>query len=314
MAKPAAQKKQPDHHCTNGYTFILLMFTAVFAAVAGCGTDLLQTVSVPEVVGEPTRSGHLANPELKEVSGLAASRQFPGLFWAINDGGNDPMLYAVGSDGTDLGAFRVEGAQNFDWEALASFRQQDNAYLLIADVGDNWQQRQTATLYVVKEPAITAAGLDSQKVAAIAWQVRFTYEDGPSDCEAVAVDPIDQRVLLLAKRSLPPMLYELPLQPSDPNTTAVARRLTAVPHFKRPTGMDLSPDGLTAVLLTYNKGYLFKRRPQEDWPSAFQRKPQRLRFDTLVQQEAICFGYYGKSVWVTSERRPAPLVRIDLEE
>ena len=52
-------------------------------------------------------------------------------------GGGDPLLYAVGSDGGDLGAFRVEGASNYDWEALASFRLQDSAYLLIADVGDS---------------------------------------------------------------------------------------------------------------------------------------------------------------------------------
>ncbi len=314
MVQPAAPQKQPENTGIAGFKFTLLVFIAVLITVAGCGTDLLQKLSVPEVVGEPERSGNLANPDLKEVSGLAASRLYPGLLWAINDGGDDPLLYAVGSDGADLGTFQVEGAQNIDWEALASFRLQDNAYLLIADIGDNWQQRQTAALYVVKEPAITAAGLDGDRVATIAWQVRFTYEDGPGDCEAVAVDPIKLRVLLLAKRSLPPVLYELPLQPADPGTTAVARRLTTVPHFRWPTDMDLSPDGLSAVVLTYNYGYLFKRRPQEDWPAAFQRKPQRLRFETLVQQEAICFGYYGKSVWVTSERRPAPLVRIDLDE
>jgi hypothetical protein len=77
--------------------------------------------------------------------------------------------------------------------------------------------------------------------------------------------------------------------------------------------MDLTPDGLSAVVLTYNNGYLFKRRQNEDWPSAFERKPQRLRFDSLFQQEAVSFGFYGKSVFVTSERLPAPLVRINLE-
>ena len=78
--------------------------------------------------------------------------------------------------------------------------------------------------------------------------------------------------------------------------------------------MDLTPDGLSAVVLTYNNGYLFRRKQNEDWPSAFKRKPRRLRFDSLFQQEAVSFGYYGKSVFVTSERLPAPLVRIDLEE
>jgi len=35
---------------------------------------------------------------------------------------------------------------------------------------------------------------------------------------------------------------------------------------------------------------------------------------TLTQQEAICFSYDGKAVFVTSEQRPAPLIRIDLDK
>ena len=291
----------------------LLALMALIVTVAGCSTALMTKDPSPPVVGEPVIVGNLENPELSEVSGLASSRLYPGLLWAINDGGDDPLLYAVGADGAELGTFRVAGASNFDWEALASFRWQDSAYLLIADVGDNWEQRQFVTLYVVKEPAITATGLDNGRVATIAWQIRFTYEDGPLDCEAVAVDAARQRVFLLSKRKLTPVLYELALQPVDQDTIAVAHRVTTVPYFNWPTAMDLTPDGLSAVVLTYNNGYLFRRSQNEDWPSTFNRKPQRLRFDKLFQQEAVSFGFYGKSVFVTSERIPAPLVRIDLE-
>jgi hypothetical protein len=313
MIKPAAQKNQPENEESAGFKFRPLVFIAVIITVAGCGTALMTKEPHPPVVGEPVIAGNLENEKISEASGLASSRLYPGLLWAINDGSDEPHLYAVGADGADLGTFRVEGAKNFDWEALASFRWQDTAYLLIADVGDNWEQRQTATLYVVKEPAITASGIDNERVATIAWQIRFTYEDGPLDCEAVAVDVVRQRVFLLSKRRLTPVLYELALQPIDQDTIAVAHRLTTVPHFNWPTAMDLAPDGLSAVVLTYNNGYLFKRRQNEDWPSAFKRKPQRLRFDRLFQQEAVSFGFYGKSVFVTSERIPAPLVRIDLE-
>ena len=291
-----------------------LVLMTLIVTIAGCSANTLIQEPSPPVVGEPVIVGNLENAKISEASGLASSRLYPGLLWAINDGGDDPLLYAVGVDGADLGTFRVEGAENLDWEALASFRWQDSAYLLIADVGDNWEQRQTVTLYVVKEPAITAIGIDNAGVATIAWQIRFKYEDGPQDCEAVAVDAVGQRVFLLSKRRLPPVLYELALQPIDQNKIAVAHRVSTVPHFNGPTAMDLTPDSLSAVVLTYNNGYLFKRRQNEDWPSAFKKKPQRLRFDTLFQQEAVSFGFYGKSVFVTSERLPAPLVRIDLEE
>jgi hypothetical protein len=290
-----------------------LVLIAAILAIVGCAGDLLTRSGPPEVLGKPERTGELAHPQLTEVSGLVASSLYPSLLWAINDGGDDPLLYAVGSDGADLGTFRVEGAKNIDWEALSSFRMQDSAYLLIADVGDNWKQRQTVTLYAVREPAITATGLDNNKTASVAWQIHFTYEDGPQDCEAVAVDPVKQRVLLLAKHAISPQLYVLPLQPADRGAPAVAQRLATVPNLSWPTGMDLSPDGMAAVVLTYNHAYLFRRTSRDAWQEAFQKKPQQLLFERLKQQEAVCFGFYGKSVWLTSERRPAPLVRIDLE-
>ena len=292
----------------------LLTLLALIIIVAGCGTALLTKDPDPPEIGEAVVAGNLENPEIREASGLASSRLYPGLLWVINDGGDDPHLYAVGVDGADLGTFRVEGAENYDWEALASFRWQDSAYLLIADVGDNWEQREAVTLYVVKEPVITATGIDNGGAATVDWQIRFTFEDGPLDCEAVAVDAAAQRVFLLSKRGFTPVLYELALQATDQNSVAVAHRLTEVPHFNWPTAMDISPDGLSAVVLTYNNGYIFRRRQNETWTGAFQRKPQRLRFDRLRQQEAVSFGFYGKSVFVTSERTPAPLVRIDLEE
>ena len=314
MKKAVFNTQIPGEEFPARLKYRLLIFAALIITITGCGTALMTTDPSPPVVGEPVIAGKLENPNISEASGLASSRLLPGLLWAINDGGDDPLLYAVGVDGADLGTFRVEGAKNFDWEALASFRWQDSAYLLIADVGDNWEQRSAVTLYVIKEPVITATGIDNASVATVEWQIRFTYEDGPLDCEAVAVDAAGQRVFLLSKRRFTPVLYELALQPIDQNTIAVAHRLTEVPHFNWPTAMDLSPDGLSAVVLTYNNGYLFRRRQNENWASAFQRKPQRLRFDRLYQQEAVSFGFYGKSVFVTSERSPAPLVRIDLEE
>ena len=291
-----------------------LALVAVIMAIIGCSADFLARSGPPEIVGKPERMGELAHPQLTEVSGLAASSLYPSLLWAINDGGDDPLLYAVGSNGADLGTFRVEGAQNIDWEALSSFRMQGNAYLLIADVGDNWKQRQNVTLYAVREPAITATGLDRNTTVYVDWQIHFTYEDGPQDCEAVAVNPVNQRILLLAKHAISPQLYVLPLQPADSGVPAVARRLTTVSDLSWPTGMDLSPDGRAAVVLTYNNAYLFRRTSRGAWQEAFQKKRQQLSFERLKQQEAICFGFYGKSVWLTSERRPAPLVRIDLEE
>lgn len=299
---------------TAGFKFERLVLIAVIIAVSGCATEIMVTEPTPREIGEAVTVGNLANPQIAEASGMASSRLYPAVLWVINDGGNDPLLFAVGIDGADLGTFRVEDADNYDWEALAAFEMQDTAYLLVADVGDNWEQRKTCCLYVVKEPAITKIGLSNDTTVNIVWRIRFAYEDGPRDCEAVAVDVARRQVLLMSKRGLVPTLYELPLQPTEDDTIAVARRLTPVPHFTWPTAMDLSPDGLSAVVLTYNSAYLYFRRQNQNWANAFEKQPQRLQFPKLRQQEAACFGFYGKSVYVTSEKVPAPLVRIELEE
>lgn len=314
MTKLATPDMTPDKNGSAENKFSLLMLIAVMTLIINCATERpITKLTPPQRFGEAVSVGYLANPQINEASGLASSRLYPSVLWVINDGGNDPMLYAVGIDGADLGTFRVDGARNYDWEALASFQLQDTAYLLIADVGDNWEQRKTSSLYVVEEPSITKAGLSDDSPVSIAWHIHFTYVDGPRDCEAVAVDAAQQRVLLLSKRSMPPVLYELPLQPVDDDVIAVAQRVTTVPHFNWPTAMDLSPDGLSALVLTYNSVYLFFRRPDEDWLDAFKKQPRRLNFAQLSQQEAACFGFYGKSVYVTSEKHPAPLIRIDLE-
>ena len=303
-----------QNEVTSGFKLKRLAFIAMVIAAAGCATEMKITEPIPRQMGEAVKVGHLANPQITEASGMAPSRLYPSLLWVINDGGNDPLLFAVGIDGADLGTFRVQDAENYDWEALASFEMQDTAYLLIADVGDNWEQRKTCSLYVVKEPAITEIGLSNNTAVNTVWRIHFTYEGGPRDCEAVAVDVARRRVLLMSKRGLVPTLYELPLQPTNDDTIAIARRLTTVPYFTWPTAMDLSPDARSAVVLTYDSAYLFFRGQNQDWADAFDKQPLPLQFSKLRQQEAACFGFYGKSVYVTSERIPAPLVRIELEE
>lgn len=273
--------------------------------------------------------GVLANQAITEASGLAPSRLRDDVLWVLNDSGHDPLLFAIGTDGSDLGVVRIAGVHNRDWEDLASFRLQNRAYLLIADAGDNNADREYCELYVVEEPEITERGLPAQTVIPVIWSIRYKYADGPRDCEAVAVDAIRQRIILLSKRTVPPILYQLPLHPRTEKRILIARRLAKVPHIprstlhdvnedpklghygSRPTAMDISPAGSTTVVLTYKHAYLFIHRAGEKWADAFLQRPQLIKLPRLRQAEAICFGPDGKQIFVTSEKRPAPLLRID---
>jgi hypothetical protein len=273
--------------------------------------------------------GNVQSTRVSELSGLAVSNVRDDLLFAINDSGDDAVLYALGVHGEDRGSLRVRGARNLDWEDLAAFELDGVAYLLIADTGDNLAWRPAITLYVVREPHLTGERYADGASVTPDWILRARFPDGPTDCEAVAVDTAARQILLLSKRTAPPVLYALPLAPrhDDPNAreaALVAKKLVDVsgiprpfgydaehdPYSECPTALDLARDGSQAFVLTYRRGYLFPRAPGESWAAAFARLPQRVRVPHLPAQEAAAFARDGQSIYVSSEGRHAALVRL----
>ncbi len=283
------------------------------------------------VFEEAVAAGELADPRITEASGMAPSRLDDNLLWILNDGGSGAMLFAADTTGRALARFTVKGAKNKDWEDLASFVKNGRSYLLIADVGDNDARRKHCTLYFVEEPVVETNRDSGKNAATVAWRTKFVYEDGPRDCESVAVDIANGRVLLLSKRESVPSLYSLPLGRPGDDSKKTATRVGKVPQIPPPTAkdllddpihgaygsrntaMDIAPDGGSALVLTYKCAYWYPRAEDETWEGALSKKPSRILFPKLWQAEAACFSQDGKSVFVTSENRPAPLYRIPMK-
>ena len=261
------------------------------------------------------RVGTLAAAKLVEASGLAASARRPGLFWAVNDSGNAPVLYALDEQGRDLGTVKVAGASNRDWEDIASFALDGKPYLLIADTGDNAAQYRHSRLYVVEEPEPGAAGS-----VALAWSVDFAYADGPRDCESVAVDTAATRVLLLSKRDSPPRIYEVPLRPVDGrvaraeplatldwpvSSAAHGRRMPWALLPNQPTAWDITSRWI--AILTYGRVALYRRGAGEPLTEALAGEPAFLEMKGGFQAEALALA--GDAfMYVTGEGEQAPLL------
>ncbi len=283
----------------------------------------------PEVVAEtsaqrvaPVLAGRLENRDIDEASGIARSQRSQDVFWIVNDSGK-PRLYAIDDRGRHLGRVKVEDAKLSDWEDIASFTLDGQAYLLIADIGDNDSDRKDVRLYFVEEPD---PGADE---VAIAWQFEFSYPDGRHDAEAIAVDTAAERVLVLSKREVPAVLYALPLRPTaDARQLAEPVAMPALPQPERqdvefarktknwwwqPTGMDLADDGGAAVILTYRGVFYYPRKPGEAWEDALRRRPLALTTGDYDTAESVAFSADSRSVYLTFEGRGAPLVRIDLK-
>ncbi len=266
----------------------------------------------------PIVAGELEAPTRLETSGLAASRRSPDLLWLHDDSGGAASLYAVTTTGKFVGTLHLRGVHNEDWEDIAAYQQDGKAWLLVADTGDNDAKRTTVQIHLVEEPARDQLSPTTEVRVRPTRTITLRYEDGPRDCESVAVDATEGMIYLLSKRDEPPRLYRVPLAASDTGVQVArfVRTIKAVlgpvaidsmlkhavgKKFSWPTGMDFSLDGLAAVVLTYGEPLVFARNPGETWATAFGHAPLRLAFPGLPQAEAVCFSNDGRTIFVASE-------------
>jgi hypothetical protein len=254
----------------------------------------------------------LSNRDLTESSGLAASRRTPGAYWTINDSGNPARLYAFDQAGTSLGAINVTGVRNHDWEDLASATIGGRDLLLIGDCGDNLSRRTDCSVVVCLEPQLQPAPPATVGTLLVAG---FTWEDGPRNCEALAVDPADGIIYLISKMPAekPCALYRLrtPLCGDPPAATYTA---TKVLDLTLPvvSAMDIAPDGRRLLVGTYGDAREYHRQPDQDWTQALSAKAAVVKLPRAKQREAACYDRDGTSLLFTSEtgdeNSPCPVV------
>jgi hypothetical protein len=287
-----------------------LLALALLALLASsCAAERLPAPEIPRIKSQ----------KIKEASGLAISSASDDFLWTLNDSGGSAHLHLFGTDGRDHGKTKVTNAENIDWEDLASFTLDGKNYLLVADVGDNDALRETCTLYFIPEPKLPADGKKLGAELTSTRHIEFRYEDGPRDCESVAVDVVDEKIILISKRSQPPEVYELPLRASAKRGVIVARKIgvtavdspvgSLIPFANQPTGLDISRDRSHAAVVTYYGVFLFPRQAGETWTQALARKPVSLGSHGLGQAESIAFSRDGKFIYTISEGKNSPIIR-----
>ena len=255
----------------------------------------------------------LTNKAVDESSGLACSRTTPGLFWTHNDSGDDARIYLFDSQGRDLGSTQLRGVFAFDWEDIFSFTENGKSYLMICDVGNNGRAAGVQPIYLIEEPAIDPERGVTQDAVSVVQEIHVAYEDDHRDCEAVAIDPTTKTILFATKKKKDGCLvYALEWPESNPKRAFAARRIASL-DIATATAMDISPDGLRAVVLTYRDAYEYVREASEDWSAGFSRPARQIVMPERIQGESICYGPDGKTLYLTSEEVPTPLFEIAVE-
>ena len=295
----------------------LFICAPLLLVACSAGDDHVGSDSLVEVVGR------IENKNLNEASGLARSNRETDVYWSINDDG-PAVVHALNSSGANLGEVEIAKAKNRDWEDIASFTLDGTAYLAVADIGDNQSRYKNVTIYIVAEPATGDEETD------IAWRIDYTYPDGPLDAEALAVDAAGEKIYVLSKRTIPAVLYQLPLFPPS-DEVVIATRVAAIDNLPQPskrerrdasgsgwswqpTGMDFAPDGSSALILTYAGVNYFPRGADQSWPEALQGQAMQLKLGSYKKAESITYSSDGKAAIVTVEKKQAPVLRIDLNE
>jgi hypothetical protein len=323
MTQPSQSSGRPPARSAPG-ALLRQALPLVLLAALNAGCDRGDGPEAATDSPEPARlqfqlAGRLKSDRLNEASGIQAGAD--GALYLHNDEGT--RLFLADQTGRYLRDLDVKQANNRDWEDITRVPGADGPLLVIADIGDNHTSRRNVSLYFVPEPRGEADAVATHRV-------RITYPDGPRDAESLAYDADGGRLLILSKRDQPPRLYGVPLDLALWKQDLEAEFLGEVPGLRpptrtdilrnpgrglwvsQPTGMDISPDGRRAAVITYRSLYLFERAAGENWAAALSRSPQEFVGPPGTQDEGVAFSADGRSVLVTAEGYPTPVWRLDL--
>lgn len=278
---------------------LLIALAALLLSQAGCATLSSETGTVgtlPEVIDES--------------SGLIAGMNRSDLLWTHNDSGDRARIFAIDLSGNLVGEIEIENAEAFDWEAITSDRK---GRLLIGDIGNNGNQRENLTIYVVPEPDPKAGR------ARVERAIRFRYPEQTSlpdqadfNYDAEALFWWKDRLFLLTKHRSDQntVLYAFPESAADEPLDLIKVSQAALgpesrdEPFNHPlmvTDAALSPDQRHLAVLTY-AGIVIFAAPDDGYD--FLAHPiKRIDFDTDVTIQCEGLAWIGDALYMTNEQR-----------
>lgn len=246
----------------------VLLLSLLNAGIA-CAQDLKLPAREPEVLKAKYTFDYWGKLGL---SGIVRSRTDKNVFWMQNDSGDQPRVFAIDSLGKFYQSARyrnyegitIAGATNVDWEDIAV---DDKGNLIIADAGNNYNDRRDLVLYVVPEPSPIASNTTFLKKLFFKYPDQKVYNaktDFNYDCEAVFF--ADGKFHMLSKDRMDTFtrLYRMDVEKTDEVNT-----LTLLDKFNiggKVTAADCTEDGNRLVVITYRSIWIFERTgPGSSW-------------------------------------------------
>jgi hypothetical protein len=255
-------------------------------------------------------NGIINIPLLTEASGIAASRNNSGVLWTENDSGNAAVVYAIDSQGRNLGTYTLPGNTDNEDIGIGPGPVTNVSYLYVTDIGDNHSTNTHIAIYQAPEPAVYFWQTNnpvSNRAMKGTRAITLTYPDGAHNAEAEFCDPVTGDWFVLTKSNSISRIYTAPKALLD-TTTNIALTFVRTLNFDVANGADISPLGNEILVRQENFAQIFLRTNGQSISSVFSEPSNGI---PVVGEaagepngEAIGFDYYGGGYFTVSDSEP----------
>lgn len=250
------------------------------------------------------RFGTVSAYDISEASGLAASRQNPGVLWTHNDNVSIGTLYAISTNGALLGSYIIPSVFSGDFEDIAIGPGPDPAfqYIYLGDIGDNSETREFVRLFRVPEPAVStnSASAPWARLAVGAQEIVLRYPDGPFNAEALMVDPLSGDLFIATKLTNSCRVYRATRAQLDAGGVIPLSFVREIAFYKV-SGGDISSDGRLILLRRGGTAWLWSRSATQTVGDALAASGKSVPLADEPNGEAIAFHATGLGYFSLSE-------------
>ena len=298
------------------------VFVILSALVSGCS---LVSSGKSDVTKESRfesvkTTGQIADSDINESSGIAASKCQPNVFWTHNDSGDDAFIFAMDKGGARLGTWKVPNAANVDWEDIALHKDSTGkCFIYIGEIGDNQSKRDDHTIYRVPEPKASAANAASTRQQPLTTEpadaLKFVYPDSRHNAETLLVHPKTADIYIVTKRvSGPAGVYRLKSDFGKDGAVKAEKvadlSVPAIPNGFL-TGGDISPNGKHVVICDYSAAYEFTLPENaKNFEDIWSQTPESIDVGKRKTGEAITYSPDGNSIILSSEGKNTAILEV----
>ncbi|MBK8000156.1 MAG: hypothetical protein IPK15_15900 [Verrucomicrobia bacterium] len=261
--------------------------------------------------------GTVTTPEITEASGIAASRQNPGVLWTHNDSSFAGSIFALSTNGTYLARYYIPSVffGNFEDIAIGPGASPEHHYVYLADIGDNFATRPSVRVLRFPEPAVYPYFSNSPPVLPLTavQEIELTYPDKPYDAEALMIDPLTGDLFIATKETNSARIYmttRAKMDAGGPIQLTFVRELSSGNGLRSVAAGDISFDGRLICMRRNGRAWTWARSASQTVSNALASTGTTQPVATAPEDlngEAIGFHATGLGYFTISEGSQQPI-------